>query len=243
MKQWIKKLARAAGYDIVRYTPPHLGVDPLSDMSRFVRTKRPTIFDVGANVGQSIVAFRERFPNCVIHSFEPSPATFDLLMRNVGSSRDVYLWNLALGASEGTQKLYENSCSDMSSFLPLGAMGWGTVTAETAARVETLDRFVKENNIAHIDILKSDTQGFDLNVLKGARKSIKSGMIDQVFVEINFVELYSGIPGLSEIYDFLLSSGYSLISFYKVYHKSDLAAWTDAAFVRKAHYESLSRAG
>jgi len=38
--------------------------------------KRPIIFDVGANIGQSIISFKKNFPNSIIHSFEPCKKFF-----------------------------------------------------------------------------------------------------------------------------------------------------------------------
>ena len=59
----------------------------------------------------------------------------------------------------------ENSNPDMSSFLPLSEFGWGKVTKETPVEVKTIDQaFILDQNIEQVDILKSDTQGFDFEV-------------------------------------------------------------------------------
>jgi len=84
-----------------------------------------TIFDIGANVGQSAGKFSKLFPT--IHSFEPSPFTFRDLVANCASMPWVRPWNLGVGSSLGSLELIENSNPDMSSFLAPGETTWGEI--------------------------------------------------------------------------------------------------------------------
>jgi len=240
MKQELHRIIRKFGYDIVRFSPSivgkdvsQLGNDPLDDMAAFLRNDRPMVFDVGANVGQSIRGFRSRFPRCIIHSFEPSPATFDTLTQQASQLKDVHLWNCALGSVSGQMTLLENSHSDMSSFLPISKFGWGEVIDETLVEVKTIDEFCDDQHIEWIDILKSDTQGFDLEVFKGAERTIRADKIALIYCEIKFSDMYKGLPSFATIYDFLTSRGFLLVSLYKFYYQQQLASWTDALFVHK----------
>jgi hypothetical protein len=131
MKQIIKPLIRKFGYDIVRYSPSDFGKNPLDDMAKYLHNDSPVVFDVGANVGQSISKFRSQFPQCIIHSFEPSPTTFKMLSQQASDLKDVNLWNCGLGSVSGQTTFLENSNSDMSSFLPISESGWGQITKET----------------------------------------------------------------------------------------------------------------
>src|SRR5258708_2397046 len=72
IKSFVRSAIRAAGYDVHRL--PELdddpGRDPYFDMRRLVSSQRVvTIFDVGANVGQTIQRLRETFPQPTIHAF------------------------------------------------------------------------------------------------------------------------------------------------------------------------------
>src|SRR5262245_56822115 len=125
MKQLVRGIIRKFGFDIVRFTSGQLGKFPFDDMAKFLHNQSPVVFDVGANEGQSIYRFRSQFPPCVIHSFGPSPTTFEILGQQAARLKDVYLWNCALGSAPGQIKLLENSNSLMSSFLPLSEFGWG----------------------------------------------------------------------------------------------------------------------
>ena len=85
-KTVIKYAFSRLGYQMRR--TQSLGSDPFADMSRFVESRTPVLFDVGANVGQTIRNFRQHFKQSTIHSFEPSPSTFQTLReRTLGIHR------------------------------------------------------------------------------------------------------------------------------------------------------------
>jgi len=241
LKKKIRSIANKFGYDIVPFTPRRMGKDFLSDARWFLRDERPLIFDVGANVGQSIERFRGSFPDATIHAFEPSPSTFASLKANTTGISNIRLWNCALGASSGSMAFLENSISDMSSFRPIGPSGWGKVTRQTPVEVRTIDQVCSEENIERIDILKSDTQGFELEVLKGAEATIRSNRIGLVYVEVIFSEMYENQPTLTELYDFLVSRGFLLVTFYEFQYQRQLASWTDALFVHQSFLNAEDR--
>ena len=66
-------LERLTGLTIYR-TPP-AGFDLASDLRRWAPRLDPrTVFDVGANIGQTVTAFARDYPGAEIHCFEPEPA-------------------------------------------------------------------------------------------------------------------------------------------------------------------------
>lgn len=194
MKQKIRSFIRKFGYDVVKFD--NTDTKPLADMARFLHNEHPMVFDVGVNVGQSIHRFRSHFPRCIIHSFEPSPTTFQTLCQKADGLKDIHLWNYALGSSSGQMTFLENSRSVMSSFLPLSEFGWGEVKKETLVEVKTIDQFCHDENIEYIDILKSDTQGFDFEVFKGAERTINAQKIGLIYFEIIFSDMYKNLPSL-----------------------------------------------
>src|SRR5262249_33156474 len=90
----LKQLAKAVA---ARLDPwPH-GVSFAADYRRKFPNKRiRLIFDVGANVGQSVVEFKRDFPSAVILSFEPDKNSFDILQRINGRA-----YNVAVSSSPG----------------------------------------------------------------------------------------------------------------------------------------------
>lgn len=235
-KSIIKKALFKLGYRISRISEEPLGRDPFQDMKVLTRAgDHPTVFDVGANAGQSVTRFRDYFKSPMIHSFEPGLAAFTELKSKTAGVPYLYLNNVALGSCRERRVFNENSGSDMSSFLELGKDAWGTVAERREVEVDTIDAYCDRTAVTHIDILKSDTQGFDFEVLKGAKRLLGEHRIHLVFFEVTFCELYKDLPRFDEIYRFLIEQGLVLVSFYEMEYKHNRAGWTDALFVDPAY--------
>jgi len=232
-KQIIKRLLLSAGYD-VRKVSTEFGLDPFQDLQRLSGNGPLVIFDVGANVGQSILNLRRVFRRPTIHAFEPGKETFVQLRSRTSGLPGLHLNNCALGSQSGVMTFMANRESEMSSLLEPSVACWGTVQERRDTVVRTLDEYCVENNIAAIDILKSDTQGFDLEVIKGARELLGRNVIHLIYLEIILSEMYKGLPSVHEIYSFLTEQGFSLVSFYQFHYQHPGAAWTDALFVNPA---------
>ena len=228
-----RKLARKLGYDIIQLPKEKLGIDPYLDMKKFVVADFPVLFDVGANYGQTIDEFTEVFPNSTIHSFEPSPDVFDFLVRKAAKIKNIQVWNYGVGSSPKTLVLNENSHQNMSSFLTMGKEGWGSIEKQTSVTMTTIDLFFKEQNIKKIDALKIDTQGFELEVLKGAQQCMKENKIGLLYFEVTFIDMYKNLPTFGELYDFVIKNGFELVSVYPIKYKNKLAGWTDVLFKHK----------
>ena len=100
--------------------------------------------------------------------------------------------------------------------------------------VVTIDAFCKNNAVSHIHLLKTDTEGYELNVLKGASDMMKRNAIQFVYVEVFFNENYIGQSSFGDIYNFLLENGFALVRFYDVLYTNDgVASKTDALFINK----------
>jgi FkbM family methyltransferase len=231
-KRVVKSIFRLLGFEI-HYVRKGVGVDAFADMRALAGTDRPVIFDVGANVGQSIGIFRKSFDRSVIHAFEPGRAAFEELQRRTAGIRDLHLNNAALGAQRGSAVFLENERTDMSSLLEPGIDCWGEIRGRYDVEVDTVDDYCAARGIARIDILKSDTQGFDLEVLKGAEAMLRKGAIRLIYMEINFAEMYKGLPPIDEIYRFLADRGFHLVAFYDFWYQRNRASWTDALFMHE----------
>ncbi|MFL6733645.1 MAG: FkbM family methyltransferase, partial [Sphingomicrobium sp.] len=86
-------------------TPPR-GSDLFSDLATDLPLLQvTTVFDVGANVGQSVETYLREFPTATIHAFEPVPDTFAQLQANVGHNARVAIHNIAFGAKPGELKM------------------------------------------------------------------------------------------------------------------------------------------
>jgi FkbM family methyltransferase len=240
IRRAVKQLLRRAGIDI-RFIPK-LGFDALDDMKKLAATDAPLIFDVGANRGQSIERFRRTFPRAVIHAFEPGRETFAELQRRCGELPGVSLNNVALGSRPETRTFLHNREDDMSSFLEPSVDARGEISSRYPVEVITVDDYCAARGIERIDILKSDTQGFDLAVLQGAQRMIARRAVRLIFIEITFSEMYKELPRFDEIYGFLADRDFALVSFYDFYYQRERAGWTDALFASRAMVTGTSAA-
>ena len=231
-----RRLARATQRFGIRIAPYRgLGSDPDADLVELLRpTPAPVIFDVGANTGQTVHRLRSLISNGSIHAFEPSPGTFRQLAASVRGLGEVKLIEAGVGRVDCEQTLLENEYSEMSSFLVPGDAAWGMVVRKTRVRMVTLDTYCQQAGIDHIDLLKIDTQGYDLEVLRGAEELLARGGIRVVQLEVIFSDMYEGRPALDETYRYMCDHGFRLLSFYDIFVADGSAAWCDAIFVRHA---------
>jgi FkbM family methyltransferase len=242
IKKSIHQVLKKSGYDIHKVKPFKIGDNPHKDMEFFLRkTESPNIFDVGANIGQSVELFKSLFPNSSIHSFEPSPSTFKILQNNVLFEKDIITNNIGLGAKQGNLLFKENSHSDMSSFLKLNKDGWGEVNKETLIPIDTIDKYCAKNNINKIDILKSDTQGYDFEVFKGAQKMMNENRIKIIYFEFIFSSMYVDLPSFDEVYKYLTNNNFLLVNFYKSHMRKNLVSWNDLMFINKEFYDDIHK--
>jgi FkbM family methyltransferase len=230
-----KYLRKIAQY-LLQHDTDSVGKNEFSDMTIFLKTDSPIIFDVGANIGQSILKFRSYFPGGSIFSFEPSLDTFNQLSTNTSHLDAVHLFNIALGSSKQKKAFHENSSSVMSSFLEIDQIGDKVITGNVLVDVERLDEYctTKIKNVSNIDILKIDAQGYDFEVLKGAQELFDQNKIGMVYLELIFGKMYKGQPIVSDILQFLIENRFKLVSFYDFHYHDNLATWTDGLFVHES---------
>lgn len=234
IKNTIRRIIRRGGFDIIRFNRDQIGVYPFIDMQRLLNGHtHPVIFDVGANVGQSVHKFRDAFPSSCIHSFEPSPSTYEQLKTRYGTLPGVNVWNFGIGSIDTQLVLKENEHSDMSSFLNPSVFAWGKIVKSTSVEVTTLDLFAKKHDINFIHILKSDTQGFDFEVFKGASHLIEDNRIAIIYFEVIFSDMYENIPPFYDVFRYLCERNFSLVTFYSSRYQKNLISETDALFINR----------
>jgi FkbM family methyltransferase len=162
--------------------------------SRVGRDERPVFFDVGANVGAYTRLLSDRFPNALIHAFEPHPVSYQRLVAAIGSER-VRCHNLALGERSETATLYDRSDAGGSEHASMFAGVIREIHRQDVQsieiRVSTLDEIAAAEGISRIDFLKIDAEGNELAVLKGGRQLLERRAIGCVQFEFNEMNVIS----------------------------------------------------
>lgn len=232
MKAWfkLKRLLFSLGLDVSRARGGVLGNQPHRDIDALLAgTIRPMVFDVGANIGQSIHRFKAQIPDAIIHSFEPDPRLTEQLELAASQYSDTFVHPMALGAARCELELQQSAASDWNSLLPSGELG-PRMVARTRVPVETLDGFCEEAGIERISALKLDTQGYDLEALRGGDGLLKRGAIDLVLTEVLFDDLYQNAPRFEEILTFMRERRYRVSCIYRGSHRDGFLSWTDVLF-------------
>jgi FkbM family methyltransferase len=197
-----------------------------------------TVFDVGANEGQSAREFLRHFPQARIISFEPTPATFQQLNRFAETHPRVTPVNKALGEKPGRAEFNENAFNQTNSMLranPRGEeyLGTGITNLQRKIEVEmtTLDAYCQQAAINRIDLLKIDVQGFEPSVLKGASASLAAHKIGCVVLEIVFIPLYEHQPKVDDLNALFAEHQYDLMGFYDfAYSAQNRLMWCEMMF-------------
>lgn len=113
-----------------------------------------TIFDLGSNVGLSIVYFYLNHPNAQIYGFEPDSRAFKQLKETVESLKNVQVFNLAVSDRDGEEKFYAH-LNTASSSLSQRVPNQESVLVKT----KTLDTLMNDLGADTIDLMKFDIEG------------------------------------------------------------------------------------
>jgi len=183
---------------------------------------KKTIFDIGANKGQSIERFKKIFDKYLIYSFEPNPYLFTELKKNYFFDKNIILLNFGLSNKTSIENfhIYKNdrissfiSADKKSKFYLSRSMPFGKKNFEKIIKVKLnkLDNFAKKYNIKNIDILKIDTQGLEDKVLEGSKKLLENNVIKIIELELILGFAYKKILTFFDIEKFLNKYKYKLI--------------------------------
>jgi len=187
----------------------------------FDRQKTDCVLDVGANRGTYGILLRRIGYRGTIVSFEPLAAIYAELSRQASGDAQWSTLQMALGEHDESRSMTRHARSDLSSLLPLNALGskifGNNVVSEETIRICRGDHAWSEVVPADADsvFLKTDTQGFDMNVLRGFGKRLAEN-IRGIQIEAAFKPIYEGMPRYGEVLSFLESAGFCLSGVYPV---------------------------
>lgn len=220
MKRWIKRGFRQFGLELSACDRAYkAGLRP--DMEGLIDMVRPaTVFDVGANKGQfrDFVRFEVGYTGDIL-SFEPIPELAAALADRAKTDSHWKVFPCALGAEPSTLELNVSDSTDFSSFLKVSgdaqALFPGAFSQRTIqVPVQTLTDFIKTNRPAAPYFLKLDTQGFDMEVIKGGLSVMQD--CAAVLCEVSVIPLYEGQPSWRDMITHLESRGFGIVGLYPV---------------------------
>jgi FkbM family methyltransferase len=235
--------------DRARLDVPSYQVDSGGELSlqRWVLDAAPygpiQVIDVGANRGQwseaLIAAARSvgRYGDVDLHVFEPSAYTFGQLERRL-AGRQAKLNQVAVSDRAGRSVLHVvGPGAETNSLYRAHDTPEGTST-ETVA-VTTLDEYASAARLQRVTLLKADTEGNDMAVLRGARGLFAAQRVSVVQFEYNRWWVYARCY-LRDAFDFFQPLGYKIgkltpwgVEFYSGWH-SELETFIQGNYVAAA---------
>lgn len=182
------------------------------------------IADVGCRWG-----FAEKFLNekneFLVYGFDPDHVECQRLNTRYNSDI-VKAVPIALAEFSGDRTLYltkEPACSsllqpdpDLTEHYP--ALSCAKQISTEIISTTTLDNWASVESITHIDFLKIDTQGTELEILKGGQKLLST--VRAINVEVEFNPIYLGQPVFADIDQFLRDQGFVLWKLKNLVHYS-----------------------
>lgn len=187
-----------------------------------------TVIDVGANEGGYGSQLRSLGFKGEIYSFEPVLEAYEKLASQAARDRKWTTFNLALGAHRRRATINVSRFSQLSSFLPASAYGsshWENIVVEHSQEIEisTLEECFRDQLLPARSrcLLKMDTQGFDLEVFKGA--GIFLPEVCCMLSELSLIPIYQGAPHYLEALAAYERGGFSASGFFPVTRNAELA--------------------
>ena len=173
-----------------------------------------TIFDIGAHKGQTSLYFNKIFDKSHIYAFEPSPVLFESFQKNTSRHSNIKSYNFGLGEIP-TSAYLSNPSSDL-----CGQVRFENEDSFQKIKLESINNFCSEQNISQIDLLKIDTEGHEISVLKGASELLNSCAIKAIYLECDFNIDDPQHTFFHDIFNYLTERSFAFHGLFEVIHYS-----------------------
>lgn len=184
---------------IIRNTSSFYEIEMLRTVLKLIPTGH-TAIDAGANIGNHTLFFSS-ICGLKTHSFEPSSMIRDILENNIalnGVGDSVTVYPFALGSKKGQATLLPSPNNNIGMTRVIKKAN----TGETV-NIETIDGYKFDN----VSLIKVDVEGMELDVLRGAKDTIRK-FKPMIFVELQNVMEYN------EVRSYLQNEGYIVVEKY-----------------------------
>ena len=183
-------------------------------------------FDVGAHEGESIERFAKNFTIKKIYSFEPSPINFlklknkvnlfsknfkdlEIYIENVGLGKEkkrIYLKQLNESSSSTINQIKKNSKYFKKKRFFLNKLHTKNFYKNIDIQIIRLDEYLNNNSIEYINFMKIDTEGYELDVLKGLGTKIHN--VQYIMFEHHYHDMLIKTYKFSDINELLVKNNF-----------------------------------
>jgi FkbM family methyltransferase len=225
-----RRLLRRAGIDVIRW--PHRPESGVIDwaLAEVIRTRGINcVIDVGGNKGQFAKRLRTLGYTGRIVSFEPSPTVLPVISAEAARDPNWTVRPVALSSKAGKAELRLHKEPQLDSLLDslpgvidqmpaMEQVGTAIITLSTlAAEFPGIVAGIAEPRV----LLKSDTQGHDAEMLRGAGDKGLDEAVLAVLVELVAQPFYDGQPAMTAVMDLIINNGFTAVAFEPLFESSD----------------------
>ena len=141
-----------------------------------------TFIDVGACIGDYSLFASSVISKGEIYAFEPFKKSIEMFEENIrlNGINNISIFRGVASDKNGFEKLQIENESEIN-HITHEKNNMNVIKVPSI----TLDRYITENNIMHVAILKIDVEGSEMKVLRGAEKSIRDKKIEKILIELN----------------------------------------------------------
>jgi len=216
---------------------------------KYVLCKGDIFLDVGAYIGDiSCIASKFVGNNGIVYAVEPVPEHYKMLRSNIylNNLKNIITFNFALGNKNTIKNVYiKNNINRGADSLIFTN---NSLMTGLRTKVTTINSLIENQEIDMPNIIKIDVEGFELNVLKGACKLLKSSEAPILIIEYNtYIPQCSGKT--KNIYDFISTiNNYYIYKYYKkqkklykIVEKKDLPKFGNLFCFLDNHLDKLGK--
>ncbi len=196
--------------------------------TKLLKDRQLIVLDVGANDGWFAKVVFRFWPNAKIISFEPLKSMHQHLDNLVLKKAKYRYEKIGLGETDKKFTINEFGTSGLSSFKEINSTysydnQYFNQHINDSYEVEVLklDDYINNKQVSGDFCLKIDTQGFEMEVLRGSQKLFESNRIKVVIIELMTVEKYKGASLYDDIINFLSRYGFCLADIHNSYYEID----------------------
>ena len=206
--------------------------DNLKLLAALVRPET-VYFDVGANIGWTVLNLANIAKYGKVFGFEPDPFNFDRCQENLlqNNKFNCEVFPLGLGAKTGSVSMEVRT--------PSNRGGNRIAVSHTAnnreVKIVCLDEFEPIHKLSAIDLIKMDVEGYELNVLQGAKTLLQKHK-PILFIELDDNNLRDQGASALALVLFLFEVGYK-----KIEHAEDSSKINATTDFAHCHFDIIAR--
>lgn len=181
------------GLGIFNFEDRHVSGENLA-LSIAATTKINTIIDIGAHKGGSTQALNLHFLQSKVYAVEPHPANVKYLTKKFANNSNITVMPYAISQKSGSLILYDyqnTTGSQHASFHKQVFTDLGKKATKHKVNALSLDQLLKKIKLDSVDYLRVDVEGEEINIFKGASKTLSQGKIKFIEFEFNYHNVYS----------------------------------------------------